>query len=61
MNSTQTAFGTYAHLPKIFKTFTTTSGGLPESGRMTRTPANVQKKPLISQKTFMHKQLFKYI
>ena len=44
MNSTQTAFGTYAHLPKIFKTFTTTSGGLPESGRMTSTPANVQKK-----------------
>ena len=44
MNSTQTAFGRYAHLPKIFKTFTTTSGGLPESGRMTSTPANVQKK-----------------
>ena len=38
--------GTYAHLPKIFKTFTTTSGGLPESGRMTSTPANVQKKKI---------------
>lgn len=44
MNSTQTALGTYTHLPKIFKTFTTTSGGLPESGRMTSTPANAQKK-----------------
>ena len=64
MNSTQTAFGTYAHLPKIFKTFTTTSGGLPESGRMTSTPANVQKKISVgfSENVHtVHKQLFKYV